>query len=356
MKISQIYLNNFRNFDEISLDFKDNINVLVGKNAVGKTNILEAIYISLTANSFRTVKQDEFIKFEKDFTRGFVKVKENEFENKISFLYTRDKKKTFKIDDIKIKSLSELYEFSNVIGFFPDEIKILTESPVFRRNFFDSFIMKSVKDYKQTLNTYRNVIFRRNMLLRGINISSYYKEEMNALTKKAALLCYDIAINRKKCVDMMNEKIKPIHKKLANEDLFIEYKSVLSDFSNSKDICLKEILDKFYRSYKTDLENKTTNFGVHKENFNFILNENNAKLFSSQGQKRNIILSAKLSQKSIFEKNKSVKPIILLDDLFSELDKDRKCKILEYLSDNQVFITTTDLSFFENKDINILEI
>lgn len=95
MKISQIYLNNFRNFDEISLDFKDNINVLVGKNAVGKTNILEAIYISLTANSFRTVKQEEFIKFEKYFTRGFVKVKENEFENKISFLYTRDKKKDF---------------------------------------------------------------------------------------------------------------------------------------------------------------------------------------------------------------------------------------------------------------------
>ena len=271
-------------------------------------------------------------------------------------MYTEDKKKVFKIDDIKIKSVNELYDFSNVIGFFPDELKIITESPNFRRNFFDSFIMKMTKGYKQKLNLYRNVIFRRNMLLKGMNLSSYYKQEMNALTKKLALLCYEISMERKKLIDLINMEINSIHQKLSGETLSIEYESILSDHSKRETECLKEILENFTKTYRLDCESKTTSFGIHKENFKFVLNGNDAKSFSSQGQKRNIIITVKMCQKNIFEEFKGVKPIILLDDLFSELDENRRYEILEYLTDNQVFITTTDKSFINDfKNINVIE-
>lgn len=357
MIVEKIYLNNFRNFKEISLEFKENINILIGKNGIGKTNILEAIYLGLTASSFRGAKQEEFINFDEKFLRADVFVKERGFENKISYFYTNDKNKIFKIDDIKIKSLNELYDFSNVLVFFPDELRIITESPNFRRNFLDSFIMKMVKGYKQKLNLYRNVIFRRNLLLKGMNLSSFYKQEMNALTKKSAILCYEIANERKKMIDLINREINEIHKTLSNESLFIEYESVISDFSKSGEDKLHEILEGFSKSYKLDTENRITNFGVHKDNFNFILNGKNAKSFSSQGQKRNVIISVKMCQKNIFEKYKEIKPIILLDDLFSELDEGRRFNILDYLNENQVFITTTDLSFIEgNNKVNILNI
>lgn len=356
MIVEKVHLTNFRNLKDISFDFKENINILVGKNGIGKTNVLEAIYFSLVASSFRAVKQEDFISFGENFTKVDTFVKEKGFENKISFLYTDDKKKVFKIDDIKLKSVNELYDFSNVLGFFPDELRIITESPNYRRNFFDSFIMKMIKGYKQKLNMYRNVIFRRNLLLKGMNLSSFYKQEMNALTKKSALLCYEIGLERKKMIDLINREINSIHQKLAGETLYIEYESILSDYNKSESECLKEILENFSKSYKFDCENKTTNFGVHKENFKFILNGNDAKSFSSQGQKRNIIITTKMCQKNIFEKFKGVKPIILLDDLFSELDENRRYEILDYLTENQVFITTTDLSFVNNyNNVNIIE-
>ena len=243
MIVEKIHLTNFRNLKDISFDFKENINVFVGKNGIGKTNVLEAIYISLVASSFRQVKQEDFINFDESFAKVDTFVNEKGFENKISFLYTEDKKKVFKIDDIKIKSVNELYDFSNIIGFFPDELKIITESPNFRRNFFDSFIMKMTKGYKQKLNLYRNVIFRRNMLLKGMNLSSYYKQEMNALTKKLALLCYEISMERKKLIDLINMEINSIHQKLSGETLSIEYESIISDHSKSETECLKEILE-----------------------------------------------------------------------------------------------------------------
>ncbi|MEB3060340.1 DNA replication and repair protein RecF [Parvimonas micra] len=356
MIVEKIHLTNFRNLKDISFEFKENINVFVGKNGIGKTNVLEAIYISLVASSFRQAKQEDFISFGENFTKVDTFVREKGFENKISFLYTDDKKKVFKIDDIKIKSVNELYDFSNVIGFFPDELKIITESPNFRRNFFDSFIMKMTKGYKQKLNLYRNVIFRRNLLLKGMNLSSFYKQEMNALTKKLALLCYEISMERKKLIDLINKEVNFIHQQLSGETLYIEYESILSNHKRSENECLKEILENFSRSYKIDSENKITSFGIHKENFKFILNGNDAKSFSSQGQKRNIIITIKMCQKNIFEEYKGVKPIILLDDLFSELDEDRRYEILEYLTDNQVFITTTDKSFVNNfKNINVIE-
>lgn len=356
MQIEKIFLENFRNFKNISLEFKDNINIIKGKNAKGKTNILEAIFLLLTASSFKSAKIIDLIKFNEDFFRVDLFVKEKNFENKISFSYQRDKKKIFKIDDIKIKNIKELYEFSNVLVFFSDEIRIITESPNFRRNFFDSFIMKIVMGYKEKLNLYKNIIFRRNLLLKGVNLSTFYKQEMNALTKKLAILSLDIAIERKKCIDLINKNLKDIHKKFINEDLFIKYESVISSFSKSKEVILKEILDGFLKSYKLDMESKTTNFGIHKENFTFLLNGNDAKHFSSQGQKRNIIISIKMAQKDIFEKHKEVKPIILLDDLFNELDENRIFNILDYLKENQVFITMTDVFDIDRKDVNIITI
>ena len=354
MIVEKIYLNNFRNFKDISLDFKENINVIVGKNGIGKTNILESIYIALTASSFKSVKQDELINQNEKFLKCDILLKEQNFKNKISYYYERSRGKVFKIDDIKVKNTNELYDFSNVLVFFPDEIRIITENSIFRRNFFDSFIMKMVKGYKEKLTLYRNVIFRRNMLLKGINISSFYKDEMNALTKKAAILCYDIAIERKKMIDLINNEIIEIHKTLSKEDLFIEYESIIFDFSKGKDFNIKEILHKFSTSYAKDIENKVTNYGVHKDDFKFILNEKNARSFSSQGQKRNIIISVKMCQKNIFEKYKKIKPIILLDDLFSELDENRRFNIVDYLYNNQVIITTTDLSIINKENVNII--
>lgn len=356
MIVNSLYLNNFRNFDEINLNFSKGINVLAGKNGIGKTNILESIYISLVASSFKSTKQDDFIKFGSNFARGKINVEERGFQNEISFLFTDNRKKIFKIDNIKIKYFSELYDFSNVLVFFPEEIKIITENSIYRRNFLDSFIMKLVKGYKQKLNIYRNVIFRRNMLLKGRNISGYYQSEMNALTRKAVELSYEISLERYRMINLINEKISKIHSKLSGEDLKIEFNSILKDYSISRIDALNLILEEFSRYYKKDLETRFTNFGVHKENYSFILNGNNSKNFSSQGQKKNIIISVKMAQKDIFRDMKGVNPIVLLDDLFSELDRDRREKIIEYLNENQIFISTTDLRFVDGFDVNILNI
>lgn len=356
MIVNNLYLKDFRNIEEINLNFSDGINVLIGKNGIGKTNILESIYISLVASSFRSTKQEDFLKFGTSFTRGKVEVEERGFKNEISFLFTDNKKKVFKIDDIKIKSFSELYDFSNVLVFFPDETRVITETSVYRRNFLDSFIMKLVKGYKQKLNIYRNVIFRRNMLLKGRNLSSYYQSEMNSLTRKAVELCYEISLERYRMINLINEGLYEIHKKLCGEDLKIEFESILDDYSISRIDALNLILNKFSENYKKDLESRFTNFGVHKENYSFILNGKDAKSFSSQGQRKNIIISIKMAQKDIFESKKGVKPIILLDDLFSELDRDRRFEIVDYLRDNQIFISTTDLEFVKDFNVNILNI
>lgn len=356
MIVNNLYLNNFRNIEEKNLNFSNGINVLIGKNGIGKTNILESIYISLVAGSFRSTRQDDFIKFGTSFARGKINVQERSFKNDISFLFTNNKKKVFKIDDIKIKSFSELYDFSNVLVFFPDETRIITETSVYRRNFLDSFIMKLVKGYKQNLNIYKNVIFRRNMLLKGRNLSSYYQSEMNSLTRKAVELCYEISKERYNMINLINEKLSKIHKKLCNEDLKIEFESILDDYSLSRIDSLNFILDKFSQNYKKDLESRFTNFGVHKENYKFILNGNDAKSFSSQGQRKNIIISTKIAQKDIFELKKNVKPIILLDDLFSELDSERRFEIIDYLKENQIFISTTDFEFVKDFNVNVLNL
>ena len=345
MYIKKLLLNNFRNYENQEIEFDDNINVIYGDNAQGKTNIIEAIFIGAMGKSFRAKKENELIKFDEELAKIQIDYKKEDREGKININIAD--KKTFFINGVKQNKVSDIVGKINVVIFTPDDINIIKEGPNKRRRFLDMMISSLKPNYIHLLNNYNKVLEQRNNYLKIYNIN---KEEsmLDVWDEQLAEYSFKIYEYRKKYIEKIDEKQKVIHKLITesgnlSEELKIKY------VSNGKS--KEEFLDNLKKARKIDLKRGFTSIGIHRDDFIVFLNNKPINVFGSQGQQRTFILTLKLSELKIVEEEIGEKPILLLDDFMSELDEKRRKNFIERIKDNQVIITCTDKIEIEGKEI-----
>lgn len=349
MKITKLELKNFRNYSKFSLDdFKD-INIIIGRNGIGKTSILESIYLCSLARSFKSQYDNTLIKKnEKELKVRVETISEGDRHLKLDYILSLTGKKT-KINNVLKKRISDFIFQYKVVLFSPDEIKIIKDAPSIRRNFLNISISQINKNYLRILNKYNVLIKNKNDYLKKLYINSNMDQSyLDILDSKIAEYGYEIYKYRRDYIEKLNSYINKIFKKFKKDDsLFIKYET---DFDNKNE---EEILKLLKKVRNKEIILGMTKTGVHRDDISFLHNDNDAKEYSSQGIQKLIILSLKLSELEILMKDYYESPILLLDDLFSELDIENQNKIIKNLTKNvQVFISTTDI---ENVDINIIK-
>lgn len=350
MIIKKLILNNYRNHKKREINFKEGLNIIVGNNAVGKTNIVEAIYFASLGKSLKTNNIKELVNFNEE--NAYVKViyLKNNQENTIEFGLSIDNKKRIAVNKEAIKSIKDLLGNLNTIYFTPDELRIIKESPNIRRRFLDITLSQHSKTYYQDLIEYGKILKNRNILLKNENIDLNLLDSIN---KELAKVAIKIIKTREELIASLNEYIEKIHYNLTqNKELLkIDYINDLIIYKEEERYT--KFIEKLEKNLKVDKINKTTTYGPHRDDIEFYINNLNAKKYASQGQQRTIALSLKLAEAQyLYEKTKS-KPIILLDDVLSELDEKRSEMLIKYVKNYQTIITTTNKIDIEANIIQI---
>lgn len=349
MFLKSLDLNNFRNVSKMFFTFDKKINIFIGNNAQGKTNILESIYFLAITKSHRTNNEYNLIKNNELYTKvQGVFVDDRDNTNYLSILLNKKGKKV-SVNNIVQKRVSNYLSRLSVIMFCPDDLEIIKGSPSVRRKFLNIELSQFRNDYVILLKEYNQILKQRNEYLKQKNNAMFDETYFNIITEKLIEKNISIIKIRYKFIDKINEYLNLVFNNISNMgNLKIAYKSFISP----NDLKRSDLKDFLVRRYKSLINNerlqKTTLLGCHKDDFSMSLNELDVTEFCSQGQQRLSILSLKLAEIEVFIKEKKIKPIILLDDIFSELDEEKKNNIIKYFKDDvQIFITTTDI-----KDIN----
>ena len=350
MTIKRLFLKNYRSYKKQTFDFDDKLNILVGDNAQGKTNILEAIFFLIIGKSFRTNKERDIINF--DSTQSYV---EGEFSKRyrditIEMFFDYNHKKSIKIDGVPIKRIGELMGYANAVFFSPEELKLVKDSPQERRRFMDIDICQTNKRYFYLIGRYEKVLANRNKLLKSSSDLEIIKQTIDIWDRALAELAEKIFIERKDFIEILSPYAKLAHEYISGgkETLKIEYKSSFNE--NYKENMLKTL----QKNLTKDFKNGFTSIGVHRDDIDIYLNDIEVKSFGSQGQQRTAALSLKLAELEIIKQRTGEYPILLLDDVFSELDNYRKNKLLKFTSKTQTIITCTD--FNEKIDAKVFKI
>ncbi len=325
--IQSITLKNFRNHESYKLDFSKNPTLILGKNGWGKTSILEAIYIALQGKSFRSVDK-EILKREAEYYRIEVKFSNNE---KVVVTYDGVNKK-FLVKDKKYARLPKLNKYP-VVLFLPEDLHIVATSPTRKREYFDRVIGQIDTEYSSALSRYTKALKQRNELLKQEFLSRDMLFSWDVLLAK-----YGVSIRKKRqeITTEFNRKLTAIYREIAKNDdeVEIRYDSYTGDVDESKYLRLLQM------DYERDTLVGHTNFGVHKDDFNFIFNGTIADGSASRGETRSMVLALKFIEAEMLVSILHKEPIILLDDVFSELDEERQKNLKENFSKNQVVITS----------------
>lgn len=344
MILTNLQLKNFRNYDNLDLSFNKKINIFIGNNAQGKTNILESIYVLSLTKSHRTNKDLYLIKKDSLFTKIIGTINDNDKNTKYEVLINENGKRV-SINDKPLKKVSEYLSKINAIMFCPDDLEIIKGSPQERRSFFNISISGFNNDYVRYLNEYNKILRTRNEYLKNYEIIN--KEYLDVLTNKLIDLNIYIYNERKKYVETINKYLSNIYKDITNKtNIVLKYDSFIEDEDNLRN----QLEDKFNMVYNNELFQKVTLLGIHKDDFSIFIDDVKINNYGSQGQHRIAILCLKLSEIKIYEEEYNKKPILLLDDIFSELDTTKKSNIIKFIkNDLQVFITSTDLNNIDKK-------
>lgn len=346
MNITKIELNNFRNYKKKIFDNFSNLNIIIGKNGIGKTSIIEAIYLGSLAKSFKTTSELSIIKTGTEYFRIKIQYFDYGPKKDLEMYLDKNGKKT-KVNSKLQNKLSTFISQYRIILLSPDELKLIKASPNTRRNYLNIQISQLHKEYLYYLNNYNVLIKNKNDYLKKLLVNSTLDTRyLDILDEKIVEEGIKIYNYRKKYIDSINNYINLIFQNyVKNNSIYIKY---LSDYEiNNKDKLLKELK----RNRRREINIGMTSFGIHRDDYEFIHNECNSKEYSSQGLQKLIVLAMKLSEVQIFIKDYEIIPILLLDDLFSELDEKNRNNIFKSLNkDIQIFITTTDLKNI-NKNI-----
>jgi len=351
MIIKNIKLKNFRNYENLDFVLNNRLNIIIGNNAQGKTNILESIYFLSLTKSFFAVNDKVVIKKNCLYARIDGIITSNNGCNNLSIL-VNNCGKYLKIGNKEIKKSSDYLGYLKVILFSPDNIRLLKEGPSIRRRFLNIEISQLSKRYILILNQFNDLLKQRNEYLKNIRNSLVDKNYMLILNQKFAELAYQIYNFRNDFIVEINKRIKDIYKSIINIDN-IEIKYITDIKLNDKETMINEIIDRLDRNYDKEILYGSTLIGPQRDDFCILLNGNDISSYGSQGQMRIAILSVKLSEIDIIFNKFGEYPVILLDDIFSELDVDKKNKLIKYLNcDKQVIITTTDIENINEELVN----
>ena len=345
MIIKSIELNNFRNYEAVNIEFDKNINILYGDNAQGKTNLLEACYYSAISKSFKSSKDKEIIRFGQDYLGIKTVIEKNNREYVIEISISNNKK-VIKIDNVKINKTSELLGLLNVILFSPEDLNIIKNGPSERRRFFDSEISQIDRIYLSDIINYNKVLNNRNKLLKEIAFDNSIRDTLDVWDMQLVEYGKRIIKRRREFIDELKYYIKDKHLMISGgkEELIINYEP------NIDDIFFE---DELINNREKDLKYTQTSVGPHRDDISFKIDGIDIRKFGSQGQKRCCALSLKLSEIDIVSNIIKDKPVLLLDDVLSELDSNRQKFLLESISDIQTIITCTGLDDFVNNRFDV---
>ena len=352
MKINKLHLLNYRSYQDQTFEFEDGLNLLIGKNAQGKTNVLEAIFFAVIGRSFRTGKEKEVIrwgenygKIEAEFDNGYRKIT-------IQIVLNSQHKKSVLVDGISLHKIGELLGRTNAVFFSPNELKLVKESPEDRRKFLNVAISQTNKRYFYLLGRYEKVLANRNKLLKCSENIDVVKETIDIWNRSLCEIAEKIFEERKKFVDELAPYAEKAHEYLSNgeEKLKVEYKS---DFNENYGQNLMKYLQK---NLEKDFKLGYTTAGIHRDDLNLYVNDVEVKNYGSQGQQRTAALSLKLAELECNKNRTGQYPILLLDDVFSELDEERRKRLLKFTHKTQTIITGTEITEKNNgKVIKIIK-
>ena len=350
MYIKKLKLHDFRNYKSLNVTLTKGINIIYGENAQGKTNLLESIYVLGLTKSHRSFIDNNLINNTGDYLTIEGIVNNEKIDNKFN-IYIDNKTKILKFNNNTIKKISDYISLINIIIFYPDDLELIKGSPINRRKYINLELSQLYSNYFVLINEYNKILKLRNEYLKKINkkvsVDKNYIEILTGYLIDKSIMIYKM---RDKFIKKVNEYCKDIYKDIMDlDDFSIKYKPSIE--INLKDSNLKEYLKKEYdKKLDYDIKLCSTSIGPHKDDMEFYLGDKNLKYYGSQGQQRVAVLALKLAEIEIFKKYKESTPILLLDDIFSELDDKKKNNLLKYISKNiQTIITTTDLNNLDPK-------
>ena len=343
MKINNIEIHNFRNYENLKVNFNDNINIFIGNNGEGKTNILESIYVLAITKSHRSYIDKNLITNNKNIMKINGKISTLN-GNKNLELVMNQKGKRVSINKVVSKKISDYISNMSVVLFSPDDLELVKGSPGVRRKFLNIEIGQLDNKYLYILNDYNELLKTRNEYLKSINIDNINERYLDILDNQLcdkALLIYKY---RYEYISNLNRYLIKISKELSNKEITINYINNI-DVENYDDNIKEKLLSKLRNNLKREIFIGSTLYGPHKDDFGIYIDKLDARDYGSQGQQRLCVLSIKFSELELYNEKKKEYPILLLDDIFSELDSIKKNAIVKYLNNNmQVFITSTDIN------------
>ena len=336
MIIKKLKVWNYRNYVEEELEFSENINILYGDNAQGKTNILESIYICGTTRSHQGSKDKEIIRLGEDESHIRMYIEKKGLEHRIDMHLKKNKPKGIAINGVPIKKISELVGFINMIFFSPEDLSIIKRGPSERRRFLDMELCQLDKIYLDNLTRYNKVLNQRNHFLKQIKNDEQLKDTLSVWDDQLVYYGSKIIQARDEFLLKIDPIAADIHSGLtgSKETLKISYEP------NVVETQFKETLE---RNYEKDMYLQNTSCGPHRDDIKFLINDIDVRTYGSQGQKRTAALSLKLSEIELVKNRINDVPVLLLDDVLSELDRNRQNFLLDYLKDIQTIITCTGL-------------
>ena len=346
MIIKSLELQDYRNYEYLELSFDKGTNILYGDNAQGKTNILEAIYLSATTKSHKGTKDKDIINFNKEEAHIRTYVEKEGIQTRVDMHLRKNKSKGIAIDGQKLKKAADLLGLCNVVFFSPEDLSIIKDGPAERRRFVDMELCQLDSFYLYNLNNYNKIVNQRNMLLKDLFFQPELRETLHIWDSQLVSYGSKIIERRKLFVEQLNDIIYDIHYKLSGgrEEIKVVYEP---------DVEIEDFEKYLRNSQDKDMKLKQTTVGPHRDDFSFYVGGIDIRKFGSQGQQRTAALSLKLSEIELVKRLTKDTPILLLDDVLSELDNNRQNYLLNSIGDIQTIITCTGLEEFVNNRFEI---
>ena len=349
MIIKSLKLKNYRNYDLLNIEFDEHTNIFYGDNAQGKTNILESVYLTGTTKSHRGTKDRDLIKFGKEESHIETVVEKRGVPFKIDIHLKKNSPKGIAINKIPIKRASELFGIINIVFFSPEDLNIIKNGPAERRRFMDLELAQLDKVYLNDLSNYNRIVNQRNKLLKDVYERKDLLETLDVWDIQLVTYGNRVMERRKLFINQMNEIIGNVHEKLTGgrEKIKLLYEPGVKEYS------FEDLLKK---NRERDIRMKSTTIGPHRDDICFMCENMDIRKFGSQGQQRTAALSLKLAEIELVKREINDTPILLLDDVLSELDKHRQNYLLDSIRDIQTLITCTGVEDFLNKNFSIKKI
>lgn len=346
MKIKSLRLKDYRNYNLLKLDFDAAANIFYGDNAQGKTNILEAVYLSGITKSHRGAKDRDLIRFGKEEAHIETVVEKKGIEYQLDMHLKKNSPKGIAVNKIPIRKASELFGIVNLVFFSPEDLNIIKNGPSERRRFVDMELSQLDRVYLSDLYNYNRVVNQRNHLLKGGRDSGNIVDTLDIWDLQLIQYGNKIIERRKEFIKQVNEIISSVHKKLtgSKEDIQLIYEP------SNGNLTLEQTLIK---NRERDMRIKSTSVGPHRDDICFMSGDLDIRRFGSQGQQRTAALSLKLSEIELVKQAIKDTPVLLLDDVLSELDKHRQNYLLDSINDIQTLITCTGVEDFVNHRFSI---